>query len=471
MLTVDLCVIGAGSGGLTVAAGASQMGASVALIERGRMGGDCLNYGCVPSKALLAAGNAAQAMREAGRLGVQAQEPRVDFAQVMRHVQGVIRSIAPQDSRERFEGLGVKVIAGEARFVDRNTVEVAGQTIRARRFVLATGSSPLVPPIPGLDAVPYFTNETIFENGQRPAHLLIVGGGPIGLEMAQAHRRLGAAVTVIEKASLLPKDDPELVDVVRARLLGEGVTLMEAATLTRVDKTPAGIAATVAHDGSTVVVTGSHLLVAVGRKPNTDALNLAAAGVAHGPRGVETDRRLRTTNRKIYAVGDVNGRFPFTHAAGYHAGIVLRNALFRLPAKVDDRAMPWVTYTDPELAAVGLSEAAARQAHGKVTVLRWPFHENDRAQAERQTDGFAKLVLDRAGRILGAGIVGAHAGELLQPWCLAIANNLKIGAMAGVIAPYPTLGEINKRVAGSYYAPKLFNDRTRRIVRLLLRLG
>jgi pyruvate/2-oxoglutarate dehydrogenase complex dihydrolipoamide dehydrogenase (E3) component len=293
----------------------------------------------------------------------------------------------------------------------------------------------------------------------------------VGLELAQAHRRLGSTVTVVEQKTILPKDDPELVDVVRAALLAEGIILLEGAEVGRIDKSPSGIAVTVRREGGDLRLAGSHLLVAAGRKPNVDGLNLEAAGVEFGPGGIKTDRRLRTSNRSIYAIGDVTGRFPFTHAAGYHAGIVLRNALFRLPAKVDDRAMPWVTYTDPELAQVGMGEAEARRVHGKVTVLRWPFHDNDRAQAERSTEGFAKAVLDRSGRILGASIAGPHAGELLQPWCLAIAKGMKIGAMANLVVPYPTLGEVNKRLAGSYYAPKLFSDRTRKIVRFLLRLG
>ncbi|MCC7046139.1 MAG: FAD-dependent oxidoreductase [Alphaproteobacteria bacterium] len=471
MLSVDLCVIGAGSGGLTVAAGASQMGASVALIERDRMGGDCLNFGCVPSKALLAAGHAAEAMRRADRLGVERHEPRVDFARVMDHVQGVIDAIAPNDSRERFEGLGVRVIKAEARFTAGTRLEAGGETIQARRVVIATGSAPMVPPIPGLAETPYLTNETVFANDRKPSHLIVVGGGPVGLELAQAHRRLGSTVTVIEMKSILPKDDPELVDVVRAALLREGVILLENSAVARVDKTAGGVVVSVKRESGELRVAGSHLLVAAGRKPNVDGLNLAAAGVAFGPGGIVTDRRLRTSNRRIYAIGDVTGRFPFTHAASYHAAIVLRNALFRWPAKVDDRAMPWVTYTDPELAQVGMSEAAARALHGKPIVLRWPFHENDRAQAERTTEGFAKVVLDRRGRILGASIVGPHAGELLQPWCLAIAKGMNIGAMAGLVVPYPTLGEVNKRLAGSWYAPKLFSDTTRRIVRFLMRLG
>jgi pyruvate/2-oxoglutarate dehydrogenase complex dihydrolipoamide dehydrogenase (E3) component len=471
MISVDVCVIGAGSGGLTVAAGASQMGATVALIERGEMGGDCLNYGCVPSKALLAAARAAEAMRRADRLGVERHDPRIDFARVMAHVHGAIAAVAPHDSQERFEGLGVRVIRAQARFTGRDTVEAGGETIRAKRFVIATGSSPLVPPIPGLDKVSYLTNETVFENTVRPAHLLVVGGGPIGLEMAQAHRRLGALVTVVEKFTILPKDDPELVDVVRARLLGEGVALMEGAEVKRVDATPSGVAVVVARDGGEVTLAGSHLLVAVGRRANLADLDLKAAGVAHGAQGIATDSRLRTGNRRIFAVGDVTGRFQFTHMAGYHAGIVLRNILFRLPAKVDDGAVPWVTYTEPELAQVGLSEAEARKRHGKVTVLRWPFHENDRAQAERDTAGLVKAVMDRSGRILGAAIAGPHAGELIQPWCLALAQGMKIGAMASVILPYPTFGEASKRLASSWYTPKLFTERTRKIVRFLMRFA
>ncbi|MGQ0675245.1 MAG: dihydrolipoyl dehydrogenase family protein [Rhodospirillales bacterium] len=471
MISVDICVVGAGSGGLTVAAGASQMGASVALIERGEMGGDCLNYGCVPSKALLAAARAAQSMRRADRLGLERHDPRIDFARVMAHVRGVIEAVAPHDSQERFEGLGVRVIRAQARFTGPDALEAGGETVKARRFVIATGSSPLVPPIPGLDKVPHLTNETLFANAQRPAQLRVIGGGPSGLEMAQAPRRLGAMVTVVEKFTLLPKDDPELVDVVRARLLGEGVALMEGAELKRADATPSGVAVAVACDGGEVTLAGTHLLVAAGRRANVEGLGLEAAGVAYSPQGIATDARLRTTNRRIFAVGDVTGRFQFTHIAGYHAGIVLRNILFRLPAKVDDGAVPWVTFTEPELAQVGLSESEARERHGKVMVLRWPFHENDRAQAERDTAGLAKAVMDRRGRVLGAAIVGPHAGELIQPWCLAVARGMKIGAMAQAILPYPTFGEIGKRLASSWYAPKLFNERTRRIVRFLMRFA
>ena len=470
-LKVDICVIGAGSGGLSVAAGASQMGASTVLIERGKMGGDCLNYGCVPSKALLAAGHAAQAVRGAGRFGVRAAAPAIDSGGVYGHVRGTIAAIAPNDSVERFEGLGVKVIASPARFTGPREIAADGTRITARRIVIATGSSPAVPPIAGLKDVPYLTNETIFDLGQVPAHLIVIGGGPVGIEIAQAHRHLGARVTVVEMFSIMANDDPELVDVVRARLAGEGIDLREGVTVARVEKAGNGVAVVIAGNGAEDRVQGSHVLIAAGRRPNVDGLDLETAGIAYSPAGIQVDARLRTTNRRVFAVGDVAGGYQFTHMAGYHAGIVLRNALFRLPAKVDTRAVPWVTYTAPELAQVGLTEDRARKQAGDIRVLRWPFAENDRARAERETDGLVKVITTPRGRILGAGIVGAHAGELIHAWVLAIGQKIKIGAVAGMIAPYPTLGEANKRAAGSFYTPALFGERTKRIVRFLSHFG
>lgn len=470
-LSVDVCVIGAGSGGLTVAAGASQLGASTILIERAEMGGDCLNFGCVPSKALLAAAHAADTVRHASRFGVNAGVPETDFATVHRHVHGVIAAIAPNDSEERFTGLGVNVIRASARFVAPDMVEAGGQRIRARRFVIATGSSPFVPPIPGLDQVPYLTNETIFELTERPAHLLVVGGGPIGCELAQAHRRLGSAVTVLEAASILPKDDPEPVDILRIRLNEDGIDLREGAKVARVERRGAGIAVTLTQDGAEHVVEGSHLLVAVGRRANLRDLGLEAAGIAHTPQGLQLDAGLRTTNRRVYAIGDAAGGYQFTHMAGYEAGIVIRSALFRLPAKIDTRALPWVTYTSPELAHVGLSEKDAKEKHGAIRILRWSFAENDRAQAERATEGFVKAIVTKRGRILGATIVGARAGEMIHLWTLAIGQKLKIGAIANMIAPYPTFGEASKRAAGSFYAAALFSERTKKIVRFLARFG
>ncbi len=471
----DICILGAGSAGLSVAAGASQMGADTVLIEGGEMGGDCLNYGCVPSKSMIAAAAIAEGYRRAAGFGIgggiDGAEPMVDFGKVNDHVQGVIAAIAPHDSVERFEGLGVRVIRAYGRFVSPREVEADGVTVRARRIVVATGSSAALPPIPGIDQVPYFTNETIFGNRERPRRLIVVGGGPIGVELAQAHRRLGAEVAVLEMFQALGRDDPELVAVVKRRLEAEGIELCEGIKILRLEKSAAGVAAVVEQDGTERRLEGSHLLVAAGRKANVDGLDLAAAGIDYGPKGITVDRRLRTTNRRAFAIGDVTGGYQFTHVASYHAGIVLRNALFRLPAKADHSTVPWVTYTDPELANVGLTEAAARERHGEVRVLRFPFAENDRAQAERATEGLIKVVTTGRGRILGAGIVGAHAGELILPWVLAMAQKLKVGALANVIVPYPTLGEVSKRAAGGFYTPSLFSPRIRLLVRLLAKFG
>lgn len=470
----DLCIIGAGAGGLSIAAGASQMGAKVVLFEGGAMGGDCLNHGCVPSKALLAAGKALARQRGDARYGIVSEPGRVDFEAVKAHVQGVIDTIAPMDSVERFEGLGVKVVQAYATFTGPRTVLGGGIEVTARRIVIATGSTPMVPPVPGLADGPYLTNETIFGVETLPEHLIVMGGGPIGIELAQAFRNLGSRVTVVEMARIMAKDDPELVDLARRRLVQDGIDILEGTQASEVAYPEGGgVAVTVGDvEGSTTrEIRGSHILVAAGRKATMDGLDLDKAGVATTPKGITVDAGLRTSNRRVYAVGDVASPYQFTHIAGYHAGIVIRSALFRMPAKVEYRAVPWVTYCDPELASVGLSETEARAAHGDVQVLRWPMEENDRAQAERDTEGMVKVIISPKGRILGATIIGAHAGEMIQLWCLAIQQKLKIGAVAGVILPYPTLGEASKRAAGSYYTPKLFSDRIRKIVRFLGRFG
>jgi pyruvate/2-oxoglutarate dehydrogenase complex dihydrolipoamide dehydrogenase (E3) component len=467
-LTPDLCVIGAGSGGLAVAAGAAQMGAEVVLVERGAMGGDCLNFGCVPSKSLLAAARIADLGRRGAALGVCYAPPHIDFAAVADSVQRVIAEIAPNDSVERFEGLGVRVVRAEARFTSPRTVRAGNVEIRPRRFVIATGSQPAIPPIHGLEDVPYLTNETIFANRQLPEHLIVIGGGPIGIEMAQAHRRLGARVTVLDIGPLLPRDDPELSALLVARLTTEGIVCRPETAIARIERAAQAVAVQLAN-GDQIV--GTHLLVAAGRRPAVEALDLAAAGIASTAKGITVDARLRTTNRGAFAIGDVAGGPQFTHIALYHAGIVIRNALFRIPAKVDYRALPWVTYTEPELAQVGLTEAAARASEREPRLLCWPFAENDRAQTDRETEGVVKIVTRSNGRILGASILGAGAGDLILPWALAISQKLKISALANLIVPYPTRGEAGKRAAGSYYTPTLFSPRTHRLVRLLARFG
>jgi len=464
----DLCVIGAGSGGLAVAAGAAQMGAEVVLVERGAMGGDCLNFGCVPSKSLLAAARVANVWRRGAELGICYGRPQVEFAAVADSVQRVIAEIAPNDSVERFEALGVRVLHAEARFTGPRAVRAGDAEIRPRRFVIATGSQPAIPPIRGLRDVPYLTNETVFANRRLPEHLIVIGGGPIGVEMAQAHCRLGSRVTLLDIGPLLPRDDPELSALLARRLSSEGIVCRPGVEVTGIEGTSEAIVVRLANGEQ---VTGSHLLVAAGRRPTVDALDLAAAGIASTAQGITVDARLRTTNRRVFAVGDVAGGPQFTHIALYHAGIVIRNALFHLPAKVDYRALPWVTYTDPELAQIGLTETAARAVEPAARVLRWRFAENDRAQTERETEGMVKVVTGKSGRVLGASILGAGAGDLILPWALAISQKLKIGAMANLVVPYPTRGEASKRAAGSYYTAALFSARTRRLVRLLARFG
>ncbi len=463
-IKADLCIIGAGSGGLSLAAGAAQLGRKVVLFEEGEMGGDCLNTGCVPSKAFIAAAARAHAMRHAGKFGVASVEPEIDFAAVMDHVHDVIATIAPVDSQERFEGFGVRVIRAHARFTGERMVEGGGFIVRAKHIVIATGSKPAAPPIEGLAQTPFLTNETIFQNRTKPGHLIVIGGGPIGVELAQAHARLGADATIIEGGpSILGKDDPELVDIVRAQLADDGVRIIEGA---KVDAVSGDEDAITVRAGQQTI-TGTHLLVAAGRTPTVEGLNLEAAGVEYDRRGVKVDASLRTTNPRIYAMGDVAGGRQFTHVAGYHASVLVRKILFKAPAKNNEHLAPWVTYADPELAQAGLTESEAREKHGDVKVVRWQADENDRAQAERDTRGLIKVMTAKNGEILGASIVGKGAGDLIQPWAYALANGQKIKSFTNYIAPYPTRGELSKRAAGAWYTPALFSARTRKLVSLL----
>ena len=471
-MTPDICVIGAGSGGLSVAAAAAAFGVPVVLVEKAKMGGDCLNYGCVPSKALLAAARHAAAPRRVTPFGLTLPRPEIDFAKVNAHVHGVIAAIAPNDSKERFTGLGVQVIEGTARFKDAATVTVGDKfEIRARRFVIATGSSPAVPPIQGLAETPYLTNETIFELKRCPEHLVIIGGGPIGLELAQAHRRLGAKVTVLEAAAPLAKDDPECAAIVLEHLVSEGVVIRSGVRVARIGHNDGKIQVVIETSQGEDTIEGSNLLIAAGRRANVEGLDLEKGGIRFEPRGIVVDQRMKTTNKRVYAIGDVAGKAQFTHAANYQAGIVIRNALFRLRAKASDETIPWVTFTDPELGHVGLTEVQARERHKTIRVLRWPYHENDRAQAERETHGHIKIVTAKNGRILGASIVGAHAGELITTWTLALSRGLNIRAMTDIVVPYPTLSEIGKRAAISYFSPSLRNPKVRRLINFLRRLG
>lgn len=466
MIETDICVIGAGAGGLSVASGAVQMGARVVLIEAGEMGGDCLNTGCVPSKALLAAAAQAQSVRRGG-LGTAGTTPQIDMTAVRQHVTDVIAGIAPHDSQERFEGLGCTVLRARAEFTSERDVRAGPHQVRARRFVIATGSVPVLPPIPGLADIGAMTNETLFDLHELPEHLIVIGAGPIGLEMAQAHHRLGAKVTVVEAATPLARDDAELAARLVDALRAEGVTIL---TETRVERA--------AREGGDVVLTtsggvvrGSHVLVATGRKPTVEGLGLEAAGVRHGPTGIEVDARMRSSNRRIYAIGDVAGQGQFTHMAGYHAGVILRGLCFGLPAKARTDHIPSVTYTAPELAQVGMTEEDARATHGaRLTVITEEFSGNDRARAEGRGHGILKLMVVK-GRPVGVSILGPDAGNLIAPWAMMIANRQKLSVLAGTVLPYPTLSEINKRAAGAYFTPMLFeNPWVKRGVRMVQRL-
>ncbi|WP_342069807.1 dihydrolipoyl dehydrogenase family protein [Yoonia algicola] len=456
-IKTDICIIGAGSGGLSIAAGAVQMGAKVVLLEGHKMGGDCLNYGCVPSKALIASAKQAYAMSHGAKYGVAEVEPKVDYAAAKDHVADVIATIAPVDSVERFEGLGVHVISEFGKFISRSEVQAGDTIIEARRFVVATGSGPFVPPIPGIEGVTYYTNENIFDLRDKPKHLLIIGGGPIGMEMAQAHRRLGCNVTVIEGAKAFGKDDPEMAAIVLENLRAEGVNIVEEAQAEKIS----------GKDGTITVhtpkgdFTGSHLLMAVGRKVNTEKLDLDAGGIAYDRAGLKVGPDLRSvTNKKVYAAGDVAGGLQFTHVAGYHAGVLIRSMLFGLPSKQRTDHIPWATYTDPELAQVGLTEAQAKKKHGAaLEVVRFEFHHNDRLIAERKTKGLIKVMVVK-GRPVGASIAGHMAGDLIGMWAMAIANKMKMSAIANTVLPYPTVSEVNKRAAGAYFSPRLFDSPT-----------
>jgi pyruvate/2-oxoglutarate dehydrogenase complex dihydrolipoamide dehydrogenase (E3) component len=470
-ITADLCIIGGGSGGLSLAAGTAQLGLDVVLVERHRMGGDCLNYGCVPSKALIAAGRRAHVMRSSGPFGIAPVEPQIDHGRVHDHIHEVIAAIAPNDSVERFTGLGVTVIQAEGTFIDKSTLRAGDTLVRARRYCIATGSSPFLPPIPGLATAPHFTNETIFDNTRPLGHLIVIGGGPVGMELAQAHSRLGNRVTVLEELKALGKDDPELAEVVLKKLVEEGLSLREGAKVERVDHRMGIVRVQIAGPAGMETIEGNNILVAAGRKPNIDGLGLEAAGIAYDQRGIKVGPSLLTTNSRVYAIGDVTGGLQFTHVASYHAGIVLKRICFRLPAKASTDHMPWVTYTEPELANVGLTEDAAKKQLGGVNIYRWPYHENDRAQAERATEGFVKVVTDKRDRVVGAAIVGEHAGELIQMWSLAVQKRMKIADLTQWVAPYPTFGEVNKRAALRYYAARAASPLVRGTVSFLSRLG
>ncbi|KRE18320.1 hypothetical protein ASE63_03245 [Bosea sp. Root381] len=469
-MTPDLCVIGAGTAGLSIATAAAAFGVPVVLVERDRIGGD---VGGTATTALVAAGAAAQAIRDSGRFGVAAGELAIDYARVHDHVQRVLAAAVPNASSERMTALGAIVLRGEGRFISRSTLAVGEQRIKARRFVIATGANTAAPAIPGLGEVPCLTAATLAGLTRRPERLLVLGGSAAGAALAQAMRRLGSEVTLIDEARLLSGEDPEAVSILRRALLREGIALHEQVELVQAQAVRSGVRLTFAsaEAGAEQTVEGTHLLVAADPRPAIEALDLELAGIAHGPDGVKVDRRLRSTNRRVYAIGGAAGAPGGGQVGEEHARLVLRNALFRLPGRFEPAAVPHVTLTRPELARIGLSEDEARSRAGAIRVLRWPYAESERAQAERVTDGFVKLVTNAKGRVLGVSIVGAGAGELIATWSLALRAGMTASEMAQLVMPHPTLPEISKRAATSFLVPMATKPGLRRLIGFLRRFG
>jgi len=457
----DIAVIGGGAAGLTVSAGAAQLGAKTLIIEKEPvLGGDCLHYGCVPSKTLIKSAHVYHTMQRAADYGLPGLElPSVDFSQVAARIKSVIARIQVHDSVERFCKLGARVDFGSPRFVDEHSVELNGKKISAKNWVVATGSSPATPPFPGLDKTPFITNKDIFSLDSLPESLIILGAGPIAVEMAQAFARLGSKVTVIQRSrQILSKEDKDMADIAMASMEAEGIQFYLGAGIKEIKDLgkKRQVDITDSHDRE-VTLTASTLLVALGRQPNIEGLGLDAISAKMTKKGIVVDKRLRTNHSHIYAPGDVNGAFQFTHAAGYEGGIVVSNAVFHLPRKADYTWMPWATYCDPELASIGMNEKTAKAAGLDYQVWTENFADNDRALAEGDGRGKIKMILDGAEKPLGVQLVGPRAGDLLGEWVAILNGKVKLSTLAGAVHPYPTLVEINKRVAGTFFSPKIFS--------------
>ncbi|MFV0421848.1 dihydrolipoyl dehydrogenase family protein [Oleidesulfovibrio sp.] len=462
----DLIVIGGGAAGLTVTAGASQLGAKVLLVEQDHaLGGDCLHYGCVPSKALIRSASVRRQMQQASKYGLpDVALPPVDFAAVARRIKDIQAVIQVHDSVERFTGMGADVRFGQAAFTDEHTVEVKGQggvlCATGAKIVVATGSSAAIPPVSGLTEAGFLTNKEIFSLSGLPESLIVLGGGPIALEMAQAFQRLGTEVTVVQRSDqVLTREDEDMAAIVQQRLESEGVLILTGTSLQHVERSAGSVHVRLLHKGEEKLLKASELLVALGRKPNVEGLHLENAGVSYSARGVPVDARMRTNIPHIFAAGDVTGKFQFTHAAGYEGGIIIANAVFRLPRKADYTNMPWCTFTEPELASIGMNERVAKAAGLQYSVRTEAFSSNDRALAESEPEGRVKMLLNAREKVLGVQICGPHAGELINQWVAIKAGNISLSAVAGAVHPYPTLGEINKRVAGSLLSEKLFSTK------------
>jgi len=473
----DLIIIGSGAAGLTIASGAAQLGVKVLLIEKDeKMGGDCLHFGCVPSKTLIKCAKVRHQMTKAESYGLPAPnlEP-VDFSKVSDHIKSVIETIQPHDSPERFESLGADVRFGLASFIDPHTISLvprnsgSAEHISGKTIVIAAGSTPSSPPFKGLDSVDYLTNETVFFQQELPSSLTVIGGGPIAVEMAQSMQRLGSNVTLLQRsAHILSKEDSDMAEVIETSLRNDGINLVTNTSIQEIIQESDGITVYYTNnEQKTLTIKSDKLLVALGRTPSVKALNLENAGVEYSKKGIPVDEKMRTNISHIYAVGDITGQYQFTHAAGYEGGIVIANAVFKMPRKANYTLLPWVTYCDPELASIGLNEKRAKAADIPYTVFTEEFKSNDRALAENQPEGKLKLLQDVKGRVIGVQIAGIHAGELINEWVAILGGRVKLSTLAGTVHPYPTVGEINKKVAGSILSEKVFSPLTRKILRML----
>ncbi len=461
----DIGIIGGGSAGLTIAAGSAMLGAKTLLVEKEKsLGGDCLHFGCVPSKTLIKTARVYHLIKQAKKFGLPEMSLKpVDYKSVAGRIQSVIDVIQKHDSPERFCELGARVEFGSPRFIDEKSIEIEGRTYSAGNWVIATGSSPAVPPIEGLDNTPYITNREIFSLDHLPESMVVLGGGPIGIEMAQAFCRLGSKVTVIQRENqILGKEDKDLADQVMNVMNSEGVIFYLNASVLRVKDRGREKEVVIKTADGELSLKGHTILVAIGRAFNLEGLGLENIGVQFDRRGLKLDDRLRTTQKHIYGAGDATGQYLFTHAAGYEGGIVIRNAIFHLPAKVNYTNIPWCTYTDPELASIGMNETRAKDAGIRYSVWTEPFRRNDRSLAEGEENGVIKMILDEKEKPVGIQILGPHAGELLSEWVAIMNGKSKLSTIASAVHPYPTLGEINKRVIGNLFAEKIYSEKVKK---------
>ncbi len=465
----DIGILGGGAAGLTVASGASQFGAKTLLIEKEKeLGGDCLHYGCVPSKTLIKTAHVYHQMKNADKYGLPRVDLKpVDYRDVASRIQSVIGTIQKHDSEERFCKLGVKVEFGDAVFSDEHAIRIDGKTFSANKWLIATGSSPSTPPIEGIDKTPYITNKEIFSMDRLPKSMIVIGAGPIAIEMAQSFCRLGTKVSVVQRSGqILSKEDKDMADTVMNVLISEGVTFhMNSKLVSTKDLGTEKVVVIKKKDGKTLSLKAEKILVALGRQPNIAGMGLEGISLEFNKKGIPVDNRMRTNHKHIYAAGDITGLYQFTHAAGYEGGVALSNAILHLPKKTDYTYLPWCTYADPELSSIGMNEKRAREAGIEYSVWTEEFKSNDRSLAEGEEVGKVKMLLDSKGKPLGIQILGPHAGELVSEWVAVLNGGVKLSTLAGAVHPYPTLGEINKRVVGNYFSGKIFSEKVKKTLK------